>query len=87
MARTNTSPCLAAVPQPAKLPSRFQVGEAVYVVATVRAVKFGEGQVTYEVIVGSTVEIEMQPNVMVRSYDVIEYAKGQGPVSSEPTIR
>lgn len=69
-----------------KLPSRFQVGDTVHVVGTVTAVAFGEGQVNYDVIVGTHAELPPQPIVSVRSYDVYPRALQQDPQTSEPTI-
>lgn len=68
-----------------RLPSRFQVGDAVQVAGTVTAVSFGEGQVNYDVQVGTHAELPPQPIVVVRSYDV--YPRGRDePQASEPTL-
>lgn len=69
-----------------KLPSRFQVGDIVQVAGVVTAVSFGEGQVNYDVQVGTHAELPPQPIVSVRSYDVNPRALQQDPQTSEPTI-
>lgn len=56
------------VDDPLHTPSRFQIGDAVYVTGTVTGVLFREGEVNYEVAVGTTDELGEQC-VVVRSYD------------------
>lgn len=62
------------------LPSTFQIGQPVFVMGTICGVVFREGQVNYEVAVGTTYELGSAPVNTVRSYDVIS----RSPESAAP---